>query len=212
MALERLKGDPAYETNFDAILDLLDAQDRIPMGSLRGGHVFNFWRDAEHERGLWRRTSIASYETETPEWEILLDIDALAAEEEENWVYEGTSCAPSLTRCLVSLSRGGTDAAVKREFDLQTKSFIADGFQLTEAKSDATYVEDDVVLFATDFGTGTMTASGYPRIVKRWQRGEDLEAAVQLFEGAEEDVGVWPFEMRSTDGPVPMLVRAVSFF
>ena len=212
VALERLKGDPAYETNFDAILDLLDAQDRIPMGSLRGGHVFNFWRDAEHERGLWRRTSIASYETETPEWEILLDIDALAAEEEENWVYGGTSCAPSLTRCLVSLSRGGTDAAVKREFDLQTKSFIADGFQLTEAKSDATYVEDDVVLFATDFGTGTMTASGYPRIVKRWQRGEDLEAAVQLFEGAEEDVGVWPFEMRSTDGPVPMLVRAVSFF
>ena len=212
IALERLKGDPGYEAKFDAILDLLDAEDRIPMGALRGEHVFNFWRDAEHERGIWRRTTIASYETETPEWEILLDIDALAAEEDENWVYEGTNCAPSLTKCIVSLSRGGTDAAVRREFDLQTKSFVENGFALNEAKSDATFVGDDVVLFASDFGTGTMTASGYPRIVKSWRRGEDLNAAVQLFEGSEEDVGVWPFVMRTTEGPVPMLVRAVSFF
>jgi prolyl oligopeptidase len=212
VALERLKGDPAYEANFDAILDLLDAEDRIPMGSLRGPHVFNFWRDAANERGLWRRTSIASYESEEPEWELLLDVDALAAEENENWVFEGTNCAPSLSRCLVSLSRGGTDAAVTREFDLETKAFVEDGFQLSEAKSDASYVGNDVVLFATDFGEGTMTASGYPRIVKRWRRGDALDAAVQLFEGIEEDVGVWPFVMRSTNGPVPMLVRAVSFF
>ncbi len=212
VALGRLKGDPAYETYFDAILDLLNAEDRIPMGSLRGPHVFNFWRDAEHERGIWRRTSIASYQTEMPEWEMLLDVDALALQEDENWVYEGTNCAPSLTRCLVSLSRGGTDASVTREFDLETKAFVADGFRLAEAKSDATYVDNDVVLFATDFGEGTMTASGYPRIVKRWQRGDALDAAVQIFEGIEEDVGVWPFVLRSTDGPVPMVVRAVSFF
>ncbi len=212
VALERLKGDPAYQTNFDAILDLLDAEDRIPMGSLRGPYVFNFWRDAAHERGIWRRTSIASYETEIPEWELLLDVDALALREDENWVYEGTNCASSLTRCLVSLSRGGTDASVTREFNLETKAFVADGFQLAEAKSDATYVGNDVVLFATDFGEGTMTASGYPRIVKRWQRGDTLDAAIQLFEGTEEDVGVWPFVLRSTNGPVPMLVRAVSFF
>jgi prolyl oligopeptidase len=212
VALERLKGDPAYQTNYDAILDLLDAEDRIPMGSLRGPHVFNHWRDAEHVRGLWRRTSIGSYESEEPEWEVLLDVDALALQENENWVFEGTNCAPSLARCLVSLSRGGTDAAVTREFDLETRSFIENGFALAEAKSDATYVGDDVVLFATDFGEGTMTASGYPRIVKRWRRADALDAAVQLFEGTEEDVGVWPFVMQSTDGPVPTLVRAVSFF
>ena len=212
VALERLKGDPAYQTIYDANLDILNAQDRIPSGALRGPYVFNFWRDAVHERGIWRRASIASYETDAPEWELLLDVDALALQENENWVYEGTNCAPSLNRCLVSLSRGGTDASVTREFDLNSKSFVEDGFQLSEAKSDSVFVDDDTVLFATDFGEGTMTASGYPRIVKRWRRGEALEAAVQLFEGLHQDVGVWPFVMRGSEGEVPMLVRAVSFY
>jgi prolyl oligopeptidase len=212
VALERLKTDPAYEEIYDANLAILNAEDRIPAGSLRGPYVFNFWRDAAHERGLWRRTTIASYETETPEWEILLDVDALAEQENENWVYGGTNCAPSLNRCLVSLSRGGTDASVTREFDLQSKSFVEDGFQIAEAKSDTSFVDDDTVLFATDFGEGSMTASGYPRIVKRWRRGEALDAAAKIFEGAREDVGSWPFVLRSTNGPLPMLVRAVSFF
>lgn len=212
LALDRLKGDPAYQEKFDAVLDILNAEDRIPMGSLRGPYVFNFWRDAENERGLWRRTSVESYQTESPEWELLLDVDALAEGEEENWVFEGSSCAPSLNRCLVSLSRGGTDASVTREFDLSAKRFVEEGFQLSEAKSDAIFVDDDTVLFSTDFGEGSMTASGYPRIVKRWRRGEALEAAVQLFEGSREDVGSWPFVMRGTGGPIPMLVRAVSFF
>ena len=212
VALERLKGDPAYQEKYDAILDLLNAQDRIPMGSLRGEQVFNFWRDAEHVRGLWRRTSVESYQNATPEWEVLLDIDALAAAEGENWVFEGTNCTPDNERCLISLSRGGTDAAVYREFDLTTRSFVEDGFVLEEAKSDAVFVDRDTILFATDFGEGTMTASGYPRIVKRWRRGDGIEDAVQLYEGTVQDVGVWPFVMRSASDTVQMLVRAVSFF
>ena len=193
-------------------LDVQNAQDRIPMGNLRGPFVFNFWRDAEHERGLWRRTSVASYQEANPEWEALLDVDALAAEENKNWVYDGFECAPSLTRCLISLSVGGSDAAETREFDLNTKSFLADGFALEEARSEYVYLDGDTILFATDFGEGTLTESGHQRIVKLWRRNEKLEDAVQLYEARYEDNGVLPFAMRSSEGPVPMVRRAISFF
>jgi prolyl oligopeptidase len=212
LALSRLKGDPDYQTNYDQILDLLNAEDRIPMGSLRGAYVYNFWRDADHVRGIWRRTSLASYETASPEWDVLLDIDALAGTENENWVFAGSNCTPSNERCLVTLSRGGGDAAVVREFDPAAKEFLSDGFQLEEAKSDTSIVDKDTVLFATDFGEGTMTASGYPRIVKRWRRSDGFDNAVQLYEGTVEDVGVWPYVLRNGDQNFEMIVRAVSFF
>jgi len=212
IALERLKSDPLYQHNYDIVLGLLNAEDRIPMGTLRGGYVFNFWQDTGQTRGVWRRTLRASYETAAPEWEVLLDIDALAAAEDKNWVFDGANCAPSLDRCLISLSPGGTDAVETREFDIATKTFPADGFTLSEAKSAVVYVDDDTVLFATDFGAGTMTASGYPRIVKLWRRGTDISTAVTVSEGTTEDVGVWPYVMKGDVGPVPFAIRAVSLF
>jgi prolyl oligopeptidase len=208
-----LKADPRYQKDYDAILAILDASDRIPGGVLFRRDVFNFWQDAEHPKGLWRRTTIASYETPNPEWDVLLDIDKLAAEEKENWVFAGSERTPTFKHALISLSRGGTDAHVVREFDPATRTFRKDGFSLPEAKSGTAYYDDDTVLFATDFGEGSMTTSGYPRIVKLWTRGKPVAEAKTVFEGAVDDVIVSPFVGRDTDGtPYGFVSRARDFF
>ncbi|MBN9592167.1 MAG: S9 family peptidase, partial [Alphaproteobacteria bacterium] len=154
-ARKKLQADPRYVADEAAILAVLDAEDRIPFGALRGGQVFNFWQSATHPKGIWRRTSLESYKTQTPDWEILLDVDALAKAEGEPWVFHGAICAPGLARALISLSRGGGDAHVVREFDLASRSFVKDGFTLPEAKTNLAWLDDDRVLFASDFGPGT---------------------------------------------------------
>ncbi len=212
VALKTLKADPDYQKDYDQILAVLDATDRIPYVSLVKNEAFNFWQDAQNPKGIWRVTSIADYAKPKPHWHTLLDIDKLAADEKENWVYKGVERAPSLTRALLSLSRGGGDAVVIREFDLKTKSFVKDGFTLPEAKSNASYIGDNSVLFATDFGKGSLTTSGYARIVKLWTRGEPVADAKTIFEGKKEDVLVAPMVFHGADGTVPLIVRAVTFF
>jgi prolyl oligopeptidase len=191
---------------------VLDATDRIHYGNIDHNYVFNFWQDASHPKGVWRRTTIADYANPKPTWETLLDLDKLSADEHENWVWKGADCAPSLSRCLVNLSRGGGDAVVVREFDLKTKAFLKDGFTLPEAKSTATYVGENDVLFGTDFGKGSLTTSGYPRIVKGWHRGEAVANAVTAVEGKDGDVSVSPIVLRSPDVDYPIIVRSPSFF
>jgi prolyl oligopeptidase len=211
-SLGLLKADPRYQANYDSILSVLDAPDRIAYGGLDHGFVYNFWQDAGHPKGLWRRTSLADYATPAPHWQLLLDLDALAAQEKENWVWKGAECSPSQSHCLVRLSRGGGDAVVIREYDLKTMTLMADGFSLPEAKSDASYIDDDHVLFASDFGPGSMTTSGYARIVKLWKRGSPVADAKTVFEGKTEDVLAAPNVQVSAQGNVPIIVRAVSFF
>jgi prolyl oligopeptidase len=207
-----LKADPRYQPDYDFILKVLDAKDRIPYGNLDHQYVFNFWQDAEHPKGIWRRTTIADYAKSDPHWDILLDIDKLAADEKENWVWKGAQCSPTLKSCLVNLSRGGGDAVVVCEFDLPSKSFVKDGFFLKEAKSDVALVDDDTVLFGTDFGPGSLTTSGYPRIVKVWHRGEKIEDAKVILEGRDTDVAVAGGTLIDGEKSVPTLVRAPSFF
>jgi prolyl oligopeptidase len=212
VALKQLKNDPDYQKNYDAILTVLDATDRIPFGQLYFSHVFNFWQDQDHVRGIWRRAAIASYETSSPQWETLIDVDQLAAAENKNWVFKRASCAIDLTRCLVALSLGGGDAVVLREFDPVAKRFLDDGFNLGEAKAEAAYIDADTILFSTDFGPGTLTASGYPRIVKVWRRGQALADAKTVFEGRPEDVVISPGVFQSRDGATSLISRAVTFF
>ena len=207
-----LQADPDYQKDYDAILKVLDATDRIPYGELERGYVLNFWQDAAHPKGIWRRTSVADYAEPSPQWELLLDLDKLAAEEHENWVWGAPDCSPAFKRCLLSLSRGGGDAVVVREFDLASKSFVKDGFALAEAKSSITYLDEDTVLLGTDFGKGSMTTSGYPRIVKLWKRGEPMERAQTLFEGKTEDVAAQPTVFHGPAGTVAVIQRAVTFF
>jgi prolyl oligopeptidase len=209
-SLGQLKTDPRYQKNYDSLLQVLDATDRIPMGSLAHGFVYNFWQDATNPKGLWRRTTTADYQNTVPNWEVLLDVDALASAEKENWVFMGAECSPGLVRCLIRLSRGGGDAVVIREYDLKAKSLAAEGFAVPEAKTDATYLDDDTVLFAT--ARDGQTTSGYARIVKQWRRGEPLASARTLYEGEIADVGSSPATFHTKQGNVGLVIRSVSFF
>ncbi len=207
-----LKQDPRYRADYDALLAMLDAQDRIPSPELIAGTVFNFWQDADHVHGIWRRTSLASYAQAAPQWETLLDVDALPAEAGKAWVFEGAQHARGLARCLISLSPGGGDAVVVREFDLRTKQFIGDGFSLPEAKSNVVYDGAENVLFGSDFGPGSLTDSGYPRIVKFWKRDSPIDSAVTVYEGTAKDVSVQPFALHGETATHVMIVRSVDFY
>ncbi|HEV2229002.1 MAG TPA: prolyl oligopeptidase family serine peptidase [Steroidobacteraceae bacterium] len=207
-----LQSDPDYQKDYDAILKVLDATDRIPYGELDHQYVFNFWQDAQHPKGIWRRTTIADYASAAPAWDVLLDVDKLAQDEHENWVWKGADCTPSLKRCLLTLSRGGGDAAVVREFDPDARAFVKDGFELAEAKSQITWLDEDTVAFGTDFGPGSMTSSGYPRIVKVWKRGEPVASARTVYEGKESDVAAGAVVFHDPSGTMAVIQRAITFF
>jgi prolyl oligopeptidase len=209
-SLGTLKADPRYRKNYDSVLSVLDATDRIPSGSLDHGFVYNFWQDAANPKGVWRRTTIADYQNAHPAWEVLLDVDALAKSEKENWVFSGAECSPGETRCLIRLSRGGGDAVVIREYDLAARKLATDGFALPEAKSDASYIDDNSVLF--DTAKDGATTSGYGRIIKLWTRGTPVSAAKLIYEGPVSDVGVSPATFHTKQGDVALVQRAVSFF
>jgi prolyl oligopeptidase len=211
-SIAQLQSDPDYRKDYDAILKVLDATDRIPYGELDHQYVFNFWQDAQHPKGIWRRTSIADYANAAPAWDVLLDLDQLAADEHENWVWKGADCTPSLKRCLLTLSRGGGDAAVVREFDPNAKAFVKGGFELAEAKSQIAWLDEDSVVLGTDFGAGSMTTSGYPRIVKVWKRGEPLGAARTVYEGKESDVASAGVVFHGPATRIALIQRAVGFF
>lgn len=205
-------------------LEVLDTDTRIPYVRRRGEYLYNFWRDAANPRGLWRRTSLDSYRTEDPgdersreeqttHWDVLIDVDELARADGENWVWAGADVIePDHTLALVSLSRGGSDACVVREFDMASRSFVADGFGLPEAKSRVSWEDHDTVLVGTDFGPGSLTESGYPRIIKRWRRGLPLAEAETLFTGAPTDVLVSAGVDRTPGFERTMIARAIDFF
>ncbi|MFI7604287.1 prolyl oligopeptidase family protein [Micromonospora sp. NPDC049366] len=188
-----LTGSDTFAVRQAEIRQVLDAEDRIPWPGWRGdGFFYTFWKDAAHPRGVWRRTTLDQYRRREPEWDVLIDVDALAEAEGENWVWQHvTVLRPTHERCLVSLSRGGGDAAVVREFDLRRRVFVEDGFTLPEAKSYVCWIDVDHIYVATDFGPGSMTSSGYARIVKRWRRGTPLAEAEIVHEGQVDDVAVW---------------------
>ncbi|MFC5478975.1 prolyl oligopeptidase family serine peptidase [Massilia suwonensis] len=186
---EKALGGPAHDALRARLQSILDAKERIPYASRHGDYLYNFWRDADHERGIWRRTTMIEYRKAAPRWETVIDLDALARAENENWVWAGITCLePRGTRCLVSLSRGGGDADVVREFDLEAGAFVKDGFALAEAKSSVAWVDRDTLFVATDFGPGSMTSSGYPRIVKEWKRGTPLASARLVYEAGATDL------------------------
>ena len=211
-SLGLLKSDADYQGDYDTLLKVMDATDRIPFGSLDHQYVFNFWQDAQHPKGVWRRTTIADYANASPNWDVLLDLDKLAADEHEDWVWKGADCAPAQMHCLLSLSRGGGDAVVVREFDLGSRSFMKDGFQLTEAKSAITYLDEDTVLFGTDFGPGTMTTSGYPNVVKMWKRGAPVADAKTVYTGQLSDVSSNGVVFRDPSGTIALVQRGATFF
>lgn len=213
-SLAVLKGDPRYAGFHAEALKILNAADRIPMPAQIGEAVYNFWQDPTNVRGLWRRTSAASYAGAAPEWETVLDLDKLAAAEKKNWVWKGANCPPpDYRRCLLYLSDGGEDADTVREFDLQARSFVDGGFSLPRSKGTVDWLDDDTLILARDWGPGTMTASSYPFIVKTLKRGQPLDQATEVFRGKPDDVSASPAVLHDGQGhKLVLIVRAVDFF
>jgi prolyl oligopeptidase len=205
--------DARFEQMRAEALEVLDTDARIPYVRRRGEYLYNFWRDAEHPRGLWRRTTLEQYRKDEPEWDVLIDVDELGHADDQNWVWGGAAVIePERTRALVSLSRGGSDAAIVREFDMHTREFVADGFELPEAKTQIGWEDEDTVLVGTDFGEGSLTESGYPRLVKRWRRGTPIDDAQMVYEGDAADVTVAASRDRTTGFEKTWVNRAVDFF
>jgi prolyl oligopeptidase len=210
----QLSGRLRFEELRTEIRQVLDADERIPLVRRRGGYLYNFWQDEAHPRGLWRRTTLEEYRRARPDWDVLLDVDELAQKEDENWVWQGaTSLRPGGYRlALVQLSRGGADASVVREFDVAERGFVSGGFELPEAKTDVGWIDAGQIYVGTDFGPGSLTSSGYPRVVRQWRRGTPLAEAAVVYEGQPEDVSVHAFHDPTEGFERDFVVRSIDFY
>lgn len=213
LSVPRLQGDARFESVRAQIESLLTSDDRIPTPELIDGQVYNFWQDDSHIRGLLRRTSLASYVSDDPQWETVIDIDSLATVENANWVYKGRSCLPSNpTRCLLRLSDGGKDAVVLREFDLDGKNFVDGGFTVAEAKTNVDWLDADTLLIGTDFGDDSLTSSGYARTLRVWRRGTDINDAEQIIEVDSQDMSVGVNTVEGDGALYSFVTRRPDFF
>lgn len=196
------------------LLSIFDSDERIPGVVKMGEYYYNFWRDANNPRGLWRRTTLDEYRKPTPDWDVVIDLDALSEAEGENWVWDQgvEGFPPEYNRFLIPLSRGGGDAIVNREFDIEKREFVEDGFNLPEAKGEIRWRDADSVYAFTDFGPDSMTESGYPRIVKLWKRGTPISEATLIYEGNVEDVAVHAFRDHTKGFERDFILRRITFF
>ena len=211
----QLEAVPEFPAMLREARDILNSSERIPLVTIHGDHVYNHWQDPGHVRGLWRRATLASFGSGQPQWEVLLDVDALAVSEGENWVFSGAypCLPPEYKLCMIALSRGGTDAAVYREFSVEDKAFVEGGFMVPEAKSRLEWEDENTLLVATDWGPGSLTESGYPRIIKRWTRGDKLVNASEIFASQPSDaLPALVRVMRDGDERYTLITRASTFF
>ncbi|MGZ3721389.1 MAG: prolyl oligopeptidase family serine peptidase [Bdellovibrionales bacterium] len=212
-SIKQLEGDTRATEVAAEIRKIITADDRIPMPSMQGGMIRNFWQDKQHVRGVWRQTTPAEYAKAKPKWDILIDIDALNKAEGKSWVYKGANCLPpEQDLCLIQLSDGGRDESVIREFQVSKKSFVKNGFAVPAAKTTIDWYDKDTVLIGTDFGAGSLTDSGYPRILKVWKRGEPLAVAKTVFEGKKADVEMSVSVSIRPESKRAFLLESLTFF
>ncbi|HEY2467718.1 MAG TPA: prolyl oligopeptidase family serine peptidase [Terracidiphilus sp.] len=209
------KQKPFTELDEEA-LKVLDSPDKLPGPQFRGGLVYNTWRDKDHIRGIVRRTSLDSYLAETPQWETVIDYDALGKQDQKSWVGKGLDCLePEEQLCMVALSVGGEDAITLREFDLKTSKFVESGFVMPRGKQRLAWLDKDTLLIGRDWGPGTMSEAGYPITVRKWKRGTPLESAVEVYRGSTKDNGYGndPFVLQDGQGHrVAMILRSLNTF
>ncbi len=212
-SLSILTDDPRFSTLQKEASKILNSKERIPAGTIRGDYLYNFWQDEDNVRGVWRRATLESYRTGKPDWQTLLDVDALAKSENENWVYDEAYCLPAeFELCLIGISRGGTDASLIREFDIKKRQFVEHGFVIPEAKTWVDWIDPDHLLVGTDWGPDSLTESGYPRFLKVWTRGTPIEQAKTVYSGTQTDVGMFPLVYHGDETTVSIVVRWLTFF
>jgi len=213
-SLKVLEADPHYQPFYADALKIAVAPDRLPEPDQRGGEIYNFWRDADHVNGIYRKTSLSDYLTANPTWKTVLDYDALGKQDNVKWVSKGLNCLyPGDHYCLVTLSAGGEDADTLREFDLKSGQFVTGGFTLPHSKQSVSWLDKDTLIVARDWGTGTMTASGYPFVLKLWKRGTPLESAREVFRGKPTDLGAGGYTIHdSKQHALTLFVRSVTIF
>ena len=210
---DELQSDPRFAAYVDTAYGLFSSSDNIASGYVQGGYVYNFWQDGEHNLGLWRRTDIASYKTATPVWDTILDIDALAAAEGTNWVYEGADCLPPVyQRCLVKLSPDGGDAAEVREFDLASRRFVENGFRSPVSKSELYWFDEDTLILLPAYEEAQLTSSGYPRQVRLWKRGTAAADAELLMETVADDLSSIGYLAQDGDRSYFIIGRSIDFY
>jgi prolyl oligopeptidase len=209
-----LEKQPGFADYRARALALLSTNQKIAEPDrILGDKVLNFWKDEQHPRGIWRISTLADFASGHPQWRTLIDIDAMSKADNKKWVFKGATClSPAYVDCMVSLSNGGGDAVEVREFDLDKAAFIPNGFFLPNAKSDVSWAGPDALFVGTDFGPGTLTDSGYPRIVKLWKRATPLGAATVLAEGQKTDVSITAQSLVDGNRTWPILTRAVDFY
>ncbi len=212
-SLGHLESLPVFEPLRQRNLEIYNSDERIAMPAMRGDHVYNFWRDEDNIRGRWRRMLLDDYIGGSEEWELVLDVDKLAEGEDEDWVWKGAQCLrPEYRRCILNLSRGGADAVVVREFDVETKTFVMDGFSIPEAKHQVSWIDENAVWVGSDFGDGSLTDSGYPRTARLWRRGEPIEEATEIFAGEKTDVAAGVYRSWDREKSYDVAYRTPSFF
>ena len=205
---EELRENDVYKKLYAEAYAIMTSDARITEGSIEGDYFFNFWQDDIHVRGILRRTSLDDFIAGSPEWETVLDVDALEEAEHRNWVYKGYDClGGDSDRCLIQVSLGGKDESIYREFSLASKSFVEDGFVVPEAKSNVAWLNEDTLIIGTDWGDGSLTNSGYPLEIRLWERGDDMHVGKSLFTGEVVDTLVAPLVLHNDDKDYPFIVR-----
>jgi prolyl oligopeptidase len=205
-------GGKTFEHDRDILAAIYDRPDNIPYVSRRGNDLHNLWKDASHPRGLWRRTTMAEFRKASPDWETMLDIDQLAASEGEDWLLSQIATMPGSSRAMLSLSRGGSDAVTLREFDLATKSFVADGFTLPEAKGGVDWLDADTLLLSSAHGEGMTTSSGYARTVRLWRRGQPVDEAQVIIETTPDHMMIYGSVDDTGTAPRTWIIDQIDFF
>lgn len=212
ITFENFTSSGQFESVRDEMVSLMDDKERIPYPRIRGKYVYNFWTDATNMKGLWRRTSMDSYLSANPNWNVLLDLDELSQEEGESWVFKGvTMLGSGSSRCLVKLSPGGSDASETREFDLETGQFVKGGFYIPICKGGATWLDKDTLMLQTTLKKEDCTSSGYPRVIRIWPRGTSLSEAKEIYAGKESDVSSGAYRLDEEEGLV-IIYRGITFY
>jgi prolyl oligopeptidase len=212
LTLERF-GDAGFAADRDTLTAIYDRPDNIPYVTRRGGFLYNLWKDANNPRGIWRRTTLDEFRGPKPKWEVLLDVDKLAREENQDWILSWIQTQPGTNpRAILSLSRGGSDAATLREFDIEKKAFVSGGFVLPEAKGGAQWLDADTLLLSSAYGEGMATTSGYARTVRLWRRGADVNSAPVIFETAVDNMAAYCDIDRTDALPRLWFVDRLDFF